>query len=1147
MADANINTGPLDPLEAENLALIQSSGLFDAAWYKSRYQDAETSGLPPILHYIREGAARGHAPSPGFDGADFAARHKLAAGTNPLVHFIASGRKLAVKPADLEEVQARQIARSGFFDERWYMARHGEAVKASGLTPARHFLRFALEQKLSPGPKFDAPAYLASYPGAAAEGGNPLLHYLREGRAAGLAISPETSPEPAAPAGRPDQAEPKDPAAALAPRDAKEAEKVDLITGSGLFDSGWYAETYPDVAASGLLPVLHYLRAGAAKGYSPSPRFDAAFYLAQNSDVAQSKVNPLLHYINHGQHENRNIKPVDVPAAGGEAKPGAGRSPKKKLARQDQADRPAHPPSTADLSSVPPAEALAIITESPLFDAAWYLAKYPEAARSGLSAAEHYLQSGAAELRQPSLYFDPQFYVIEQSPEIQFTGTNPLLHYIMIGRALGRKPRALFDFTPSPGMEKPLAEDVWPLAVASQAAAPSAPGWKSFDELSAAPGMPAIRLSGLAIVCGASADHLSLHLQRAMAFAVLMGLDPASAVSYDAGGVRNWPVPAGASLDGLAAAGSELLQGRHRLADLWYSAGNTLRFRLGDGAPEAAPPAVLRVFGIQDSAPPAPVLLAEALLPGESTSFIDVRLANPLMPLFVVLSDTAGETIDSAVLPFPSLCRGGLHHAELAGAESVLDPMVGLAALSARAVINLAAARNAENGFLVSAIAADLAGATGSEPLFQPSMRAWLSAVFGLGLKPAEAAQPLNPGESWLRDQLAPGQSAAARKGYAELALPADAVPTIASLTAPAPAVSGARSIGSYFVADPVNFRPRLSVTLPPSGDDLLAVQPGWSPRSFPLLQPGTDSPAQQPLVLPFHVAIRLPRNYESNRSLALLPKAPDARGPVLPLAAEQADTAIDAYVRVTDPARLRTFLTLLFAQRGVSIEAVTAEIVGGQAAAAGISALLDELAPGRGTVVTRQRPAPLSRLTCRGAGGRSPCTLIASDTVILHDQRTLATLAALLAATASASVSCMALREAQAKRGSLLKFESGGLFPSHVSFFASPRLILAEPDLRGAFGTATYPVLANGPGFLLAKTDELERHGDVNDPPDGLGFALRAAAGGFRHYCTGSVRAVFAGKENPIEVNDPPGLECFGPQHWTAILATAAMVREIA
>ncbi len=64
------------------------------------------------------------------------------------------------------------------------------------------------------------------------------------------------------------------------------------------FDSAWYDEHYPDVAASGLHPLLHYLAAGAAELRNPHPRFDAVHYVDQHPEAAP---NPLLYHLREGE------------------------------------------------------------------------------------------------------------------------------------------------------------------------------------------------------------------------------------------------------------------------------------------------------------------------------------------------------------------------------------------------------------------------------------------------------------------------------------------------------------------------------------------------------------------------------------------------------------------------------------------------------------------------------------------------------------------------------------------------------------------------------------------------------------------------------------------------------------------------------
>jgi len=82
--------------------------------------------------------------------------------------------------------------------------------------------------------------------------------------------------------------------------------QVRLLKKSGLFDEEWYLAEYTDVASAGVVdPVTHYLRYGAAEGRNPSPHFDTRFYLESHPDVAAAGVNPLVHFVKFGKEEGR--------------------------------------------------------------------------------------------------------------------------------------------------------------------------------------------------------------------------------------------------------------------------------------------------------------------------------------------------------------------------------------------------------------------------------------------------------------------------------------------------------------------------------------------------------------------------------------------------------------------------------------------------------------------------------------------------------------------------------------------------------------------------------------------------------------------------------------------------------------------------
>ena len=74
---------------------------------------------------------------------------------------------------------------------------------------------------------------------------------------------------------------------------------------SETFDAQYYLEQYPDVAASGIHPLVHYVRHGAKESRNPCSHFDTHYYLTANPDVAKAGMNPLLHFCEAGWKELR--------------------------------------------------------------------------------------------------------------------------------------------------------------------------------------------------------------------------------------------------------------------------------------------------------------------------------------------------------------------------------------------------------------------------------------------------------------------------------------------------------------------------------------------------------------------------------------------------------------------------------------------------------------------------------------------------------------------------------------------------------------------------------------------------------------------------------------------------------------------------
>lgn len=101
------------------------------------------------------------------------------------------------------------------------------------------------------------------------------------------------------------------------------------------------------------------------------------------------------------------------------------------------------------------------IEVSGLFDAPWYLARYPDLLEQHAEPLVHFCHYGWKEGRQPNPYFDTQAYSNEQGDLIA-QGINPLLHYIQVGEAADANPSEHFN-TKSYRQTHQLAFDESPL------------------------------------------------------------------------------------------------------------------------------------------------------------------------------------------------------------------------------------------------------------------------------------------------------------------------------------------------------------------------------------------------------------------------------------------------------------------------------------------------------------------------------------------------------------------------------------------------------------------------------------------------------------------------------------------------------------
>jgi len=78
---------------------------------------------------------------------------------------------------------------------------------------------------------------------------------------------------------------------------------------SGMFDAVYYRGAYPGLnVLYRWIPLHHYIAFGESMGFRPNPDFSPFAYLRYNPDVAATGMPPFLHYVRAGQREARITK-----------------------------------------------------------------------------------------------------------------------------------------------------------------------------------------------------------------------------------------------------------------------------------------------------------------------------------------------------------------------------------------------------------------------------------------------------------------------------------------------------------------------------------------------------------------------------------------------------------------------------------------------------------------------------------------------------------------------------------------------------------------------------------------------------------------------------------------------------------------------
>jgi hypothetical protein len=792
-----------------------------------------------------------------------------------------------------------------------------------------------------------------------------------------------------------------------------------------------------------------------------------------------------------------------------------------------------------------------LVTQSGLFDAKFYAARYPDIVEAGADPLDHFIKFGGAEGRHPSEAFNSKWYLTEY-PDIRNAGINPLLHYLEHGRDEGRRRRALTDaglgveVAAMPAVRVANSAPTRPPQLQAEPSEldsswrPRATGWKALlnsevanpatgvthDQLADQAGASAITLCGMTVGLLAEAGAIEA-LGRLALFAALRSETAAGLV------VAGKPLRSAPAHGLVAVPGC----GIEYLADGYFDGQNLLKLRFSAGFSGVA-----RAFQFDPSG--ALACVAEAVLGGTDADLLELQLLNPLNEVLVVLCAANGILCESVVLPFPSLMRGGLHHGELAVMDTAPGGIRTLADYTRSLVMDLLGWPDGPPAFAISRVLIDMRGTNGTEPIFRPDVLEALTGRFGIAVSALAGSAGAERGsliETLSHNSVA--DVAGRETAGPALVLPCDMLPSIYS-------IAGRRAprnlaISRFAVMDSATLKPRADISMPV-----------WQPQP-----PGvqhSDLPAHAPYVIAL----------EEGHS-----EMPSGNGsPVFPLAVRHYNK-LSWQIDPLMPVSPDQGLALAFpADAGCPQPLVTVIVDAGHDDAqvvACIAALMHQVLANRIDIVLAgwadDRPLPdvghpvrtfdgheltrAGRLNAAASLDAAPYLLFLDPAVLMSDPRTLQLLVHIAGQPGTASAAC-ALVTGLADDDNI-RIHSAGYFPTRISLCGDPVFDFDQVDVTKVLPAATYPVAANHLRCCVISRIAWSALGgfDAARFPSALfdlDFGNRAVAAGLPNYCTTLIRAatdqVIAGADFP----DPLAHRSIRPADWQTMFDSVTVIREM-
>lgn len=177
-----------------------------------------------------------------------------------------------------------------------------------------------------------------------------------------------------------------------------------------IFSVPFYESRNPDVVEAGIDPIAHYLDFGWREGREPAPWFDSTLYLRIQPELTSLDMPAFVHF-------GRSLRNGDGAAL-------AWLRGELILPLPDGRGKVVHTAFPRPLAST-------IKLLSDHVDKDYYWSRRPDLRAAGTDPVLHYILLGWKEGMNPSAGFSTEFY-LSRNPDIREAGINPLLHYLEV-------------------------------------------------------------------------------------------------------------------------------------------------------------------------------------------------------------------------------------------------------------------------------------------------------------------------------------------------------------------------------------------------------------------------------------------------------------------------------------------------------------------------------------------------------------------------------------------------------------------------------------------------------------------------------------------------------------------------------------------